>query len=188
ITNIFPGNYCGSSQSHEEGRRSSLAPQGIPQHSKSTKSKLEKAPSDKADVHASYPEHEGCKQFSLPFICTEGGLGTTPSHEENLRHSTSSHGTFSHTTSTTTRTRLRDATYTQEVIKISPMVTIPMGVSYFPHHPKSMMSDTLFLPKRALDMLFLSKRERNLPLVPERGSPQHSHSAHGGFRPYKPAQ
>ncbi|OBS64543.1 hypothetical protein A6R68_06917, partial [Neotoma lepida] len=137
---------CRSSQSHDEGHRSSPSPQGVPRHSKSTKNKLEKAPSDKADVHASHSECGGSNQFSLlkrgprhslspqrdqkpkptpqeniePFISTEGGMGTTPPHEENLRHSTSPHGTSSHTTCTSTKTRLRYTPYTQEAIKTSP--------------------------------------------------------------------
>ncbi|OBS71826.1 hypothetical protein A6R68_13599 [Neotoma lepida] len=55
-----------------------------------------------------------------PFISIEGGMGSTPTHEENLRHFTSPHVTSNHTTSTSTRTRLRYAPYTQEAIKTSP--------------------------------------------------------------------
>lgn len=49
------------------------------------------------------------------------------------------------------------------------METVPLGVSSLSHHPNAMMSDILFLQRRTLNTLFLFKRDRNLPLVPERG-------------------
>lgn len=49
------------------------------------------------------------------------------------------------------------------------METVPLGVSSLSHHPNAMISDILFLQRRTLNTLFLFKRDRNLPLVPERG-------------------
>uniref|UniRef100_A0A8C8UJG5 Uncharacterized protein n=1 Tax=Peromyscus maniculatus bairdii TaxID=230844 RepID=A0A8C8UJG5_PERMB len=158
---------CRSSRSHEGGRRSSPSSQGVPRHSKSTKSKLEKAPSDKAEVYTSNSEHEGCKQCSLRGY---------PSYEENLRHSTFLQGTSSHLLlllppqdpdiplilkkpSKLPLQSKKASTHLQ-------MLTVPMGVSHLLHHPKVMMSNTLILPRKTLDMLFLSKRDRKLPLMP----------------------
>ncbi|KAM7338369.1 hypothetical protein ACRRTK_001853 [Alexandromys fortis] len=133
-----------SSRSHEKGGRSSASPQTSHKCSRSIKTKLEQAPSNKAEVHASHTEHEDCKHLSLSQIgfshassakrdkkpdttpqqsieastSTEEDIGTTPSHEETLRHSTSPHGTSS-LTSTSPRTRLRHFPYTQEVIETS---------------------------------------------------------------------
>ncbi|XP_057616584.1 mucin-17-like [Chionomys nivalis] len=102
---------CRSSQSHEEGLRCSPSPQGSPRHSTSTKTKLEQVPSNKADVHVSHSEHEGCKLRSLsksgsrhssskrdqkpkttPQECIEpssskGGSGSSRSHAECGRNS-----------------------------------------------------------------------------------------------------
>ena len=130
-----------SSRSHEKGGRSSASPQASHKYSRSIKTKLEQAPSNIAVVHSSHTEHEDCKHLSLsqrgfshassakrdkkpdttPQQSIEAStstedIGTTPSREETLRHSTSPHGTSS-LTSTSTRTRLRHFPYTQEVIK-----------------------------------------------------------------------
>nr|XP_048286097.1 mucin-12-like [Myodes glareolus]XP_048286098.1 mucin-12-like [Myodes glareolus]XP_048286099.1 mucin-12-like [Myodes glareolus]XP_048286100.1 mucin-12-like [Myodes glareolus]XP_048286101.1 mucin-12-like [Myodes glareolus]XP_048286102.1 mucin-12-like [Myodes glareolus] len=133
---------CRSSQSHEEGGRSSASPQGNHRHSRSIKTKLEQAPSNKVDVHASHTEHKGCKNLPLSqrgfrhassvkrdkepnatpqesieaSTSAEEDIGTTPSHEETLRHSISPHETSS-LTSSSTKTRLWHSPYTQEVIK-----------------------------------------------------------------------
>ena len=101
------------SQSHEEGLRCSPSPQGSPRCSRSTKIKLEHVPSNKADVHVSHSEHEGCKLRSLSKIkskhsspkrdqkpkathqeCIEpsiskGGFRSSRSHEKGGRSSAS---------------------------------------------------------------------------------------------------
>ncbi|KAM7315927.1 hypothetical protein ACRRTK_025051 [Alexandromys fortis] len=133
-----------SSRSHEKGGKSSASPQASHKCSRSIKTKLEQAPSNKAEVHAFHTEHEDCKHLSLSqrgfshassakrdkkpdttpqqsieaSTSTEEDIATTPSHEETLRHSTSPHGTSS-LTSTSPRTRLRHFPYTEEVIKTS---------------------------------------------------------------------
>lgn len=47
------------------------------------------------------------------------------------------------------------------------MEIVLIGVSTFHHHPKR-ISSTLFLLMRAQNMFLSFKRERNLPLVPNR--------------------
>ncbi|XP_041910283.1 mucin-12-like [Arvicola amphibius] len=195
---------CRSSLSHEKGGRSSASPQGSHKYFRSIKTKLEQAPSNKADVHASHTEHEGCKHLSLSqrglshassakrdkkpnttpqesteaSTSTEEDIGTTPSREETLRHSTSPHGTSS-LTSTSTRTRHRHFTYTQDIIKTSTEAQESFRSSPDGDSPRgSVKSSSLPQSNDVRHPVFtkedfkhtLSKRDRNLPLVPERGA------------------
>ncbi|XP_057609323.1 mucin-17-like [Chionomys nivalis] len=136
---------CRSSRSDEECLRYSPSSQGIPRCSRSTKTKLEEASSNKADVHTSHTEHEG----SLLLLLLPGQDSDIPLI---LKKS-----------SKLPLNPKKASGHLQ-------METVPVGVSSLSHHPKTMMSDIMFLQRRTLNTLFMSKRDRSLPLVPERGA------------------
>nr|XP_034348952.1 LOW QUALITY PROTEIN: uncharacterized protein LOC117701248 [Arvicanthis niloticus] len=169
---------CGSSPSPEEGLRSPPPPQGIHRQSKSTKTTSKEAPSDQRDTQASNSEHESCKPSSFILISTEECTQTTNSHEESLRHSTLLMR-FPDTLLLPGEERgmplkpmepWKGLLQTKKALSHLKMKTVPMGVSNIHHHPKRIPA-TLFLLRRAQNMLLLSKKERNLPLVPN-GSTQ----------------
>lgn len=81
-----------------------------------------------------------------------------------------------------TRTRFSHSPYTQEVIKSSTEahgsfssstdgdIPIDSHESCVSHCPKAMLSDILFQQSRILNAHILSKRDRNFPLVAEKGA------------------
>ncbi|XP_038168257.2 mucin-17-like [Arvicola amphibius] len=139
---------CRSSRSHEECLRYSSSSQGIPRRSRSTKTKLEEASSNKADVHASHTEHEG----SLLLLLLPGQDSDIPlilkKSSKLLLNPKKASGHLQ-------------------------MEAVLVEVSSLSQHPKTMMSNILFLQRRTLNTLFMSKRDKNLPLVPERGAGTH---------------
>ncbi|OBS69839.1 hypothetical protein A6R68_01621 [Neotoma lepida] len=105
-----------SSSPPKEDLRCSPSPRGGSRHSKLKKTKSRQV-SKEADLKSVPSENGGLK---VHHSSKKGGKASTSDKGAIIRHSTSPHGTSSHTASTTTRTRLRHAPYTQEAIKTSP--------------------------------------------------------------------